>query len=276
MDSDGKNDEPKKTQRKRDKAQRQRWSKQKQTMLKTVKVIGLYHTAEIDKETWSQVRDARERILRTPGANECSYAYSMTNWRVAEIQVILYMISQDWMHLQPSTSHTTIAYTMLNDTMYAMRMHLARISGDQYALQVPKPADPATFVDYVPLELALIANLADTPVAVSLQTVGHWFAHLTLIVATVIDLATFHRLEIAAAILPPSPKSRCDAQFEELSLLPFVTFREIDDFPRLLQRWSEMHMSYFVARNARFNRHEVESYMQRSWDAALVRQFVDN
>ena len=257
--------------KKKNKEHRKRKETAQALWLKTRHVIGLVIAPDLKDPTWDLLRDARTRLMFVDNMREGDLYYAMTNWRFMEIQLIVVMIAKEWLKLTPVSSWNASLYKLACDTAYSMRVHLGQLFGNHVVETAPKANDPESCYDQLPIELLMLTRVAlsDSSVAtVTVSLMESWYAHLSVIVMSIVEITTAHSVEI---VVPFHKKPGGNIRtMETVPLLPFLSFHKTEDFPTLLEEWSRASAKHHAVEGRNFNYKEVCAYMEKKWDEAML------
>lgn len=251
--------------------QKKRKAKAQALWLETKHVIGLVQDPDIQDATWGLIRDARTRLMFVGDTNPGDFYYAMTNWRLIEIQLIVWMIHKDWLKLVPVNLCNEALYVLACDTASSMRTHLAELFGDHIFATAPKATDPEGCCDQLPVELLMLTKLALSESNTATITVGlleTWYAHLSLVVMCITELSTAHRVEIVVPFHDrPGGNPR---PMKTVPLLDFLSFHETENFPALLDEWTTRTADFHASQGRDFNYKQVCAYMEAKWDNGML------
>lgn len=252
------------------KKRKQRREKAKLAMLNITQFVGLVPVSEPDSPNWQLLSDSRERLMRTDEKETVHYVFAQMNWRFSEVHLILHMLAKKWLKLDELNSDTLESYAELNETLYTVRVLLGNVFDDPVAKNTPMVTDPKMYADQLPRELIMISKVGGSERVINLDLARQWYVCMTAAVVGMLRLSSYHSLDVAVPLPPDHFDSPRDQRtFTKNNLLDFVTFREIEDFPLCLQKWTNDNMTYLAAEQSKFNYQEAYDFMQERWDSHL-------
>lgn len=249
---------------------RKKLDSRKALMLSTVIYVGLVPTPEMKDSIWELVSESRVRLLESDEGNMAHHIFAQFNWRLVEIQLLLHLMRNDWLKMEPVSSETAENYMDLNRVTSTVRQMMSARFRNTIPMTSATAEDPESCARGLQNELEMIVNMDNNPgqrtTPLPLQMVIDWYLALSAAILGVLELATYHTIDIA--VRPPT-KSVSDAFVKICLLHQFVNFRETSDFPKTFQKWNDDNHEQHAKEHRDFNYDEAYTFMQQRWDDEL-------